>query len=129
MGYKLMVSSFAGIRPAYVASLEGFTRLQEQGVTGSKVGPREIFEICGLWVEMRIDEAAGGSTFAKGVLFAGKKLTAEFPRPRPSGLTLSFKRLKYLSTICQRQFKVPGIQMKPKSSATALAAYYPLCFF
>lgn len=67
MGYRLMIFSFAGIAPAYMAILETFTRLKEQGVTGSIVGPKKIFEICGLEEEMRIDEATGGSAFAKGL--------------------------------------------------------------
>lgn len=67
MGYRLMIFSFAGIAPAYMAIMETFTRLKEQGVTGSIVGPKKIFEVCGLEEEMRIDEAAGGSAFAKGL--------------------------------------------------------------
>lgn len=67
MGYRLMIFSFAGIGSAYMAILETFTRLKEQGVTGSVVGPKRIFEVCGLEDEMRIDEAAGGSAFVKGV--------------------------------------------------------------
>lgn len=67
MGYRLMIFSFAGLAPAYMAILETFTKLKEQGVTGSMVGPKKIFEVCGLDEEMRIDAAAGGSEFAKGV--------------------------------------------------------------
>ena len=67
MGYRLMIFSFAGIAPAYMAILETFTRLKEQGVTGSIVGPKKIFEVCGLKEEMRIDEVSGGSAFAKGL--------------------------------------------------------------
>ncbi|KAL9101303.1 MAG: hypothetical protein Q9163_003415 [Psora crenata] len=67
MGYRLMIFSFAGIGSAYMAILETFTKLKEHGVTGSTVGPRKIFEVCGLEEEMRIDEAAGGTAFAKGV--------------------------------------------------------------
>jgi methylisocitrate lyase len=67
MGYRLMIFSFAGIAPAYMAIMETFTRLKEFGVTGSMVGPKKIFEVCGLEEEIRIDEAAGGSAFAKGV--------------------------------------------------------------
>ena len=67
MGYRLMIFSFAGIAPAYMAILETFKKLKEQGVTGSMVGPKKIFEVCGLAEEMRIDETAGGSAFAKGV--------------------------------------------------------------
>ena len=67
MGYRLMIFSFAGIAPAYMAILETFTRLKELGVTGSMVGPKKIFEVCGLAEEMRIDEVSGGSAFAKGL--------------------------------------------------------------
>lgn len=67
MGYRLMIFSFAGIAPAYTAILNTFTMLKEHGVTGCTVGPKTIFEACGLDEEMRVDRAAGGSAFAKGV--------------------------------------------------------------
>lgn len=67
MGYKLMIFSFAGIAPAYMAIMDTFTRLKETGVTGSIVGPKKIFEVCGLEEEIRIDGAAGSSMLAKGV--------------------------------------------------------------
>ena len=67
MGYRVMIFSFAGIAPAYMAIMETFTKLKDQGVTGSIVGPKTIFEVCGLHEEMRIDEACGGRAFAKGI--------------------------------------------------------------
>ena len=67
MGYRLMIFSFAGIAAAYTAILNTFTTLKEHGVTGSMVGPKKIFKVCGLEEEVRIDDAAGGSAFAKGV--------------------------------------------------------------
>ncbi|KAI4127277.1 MAG: hypothetical protein LQ338_003281 [Usnochroma carphineum] len=67
MGYRLMIFSFAGIAPAYAAIMETFTRLRDHGVTGSAVRPKTIFEVCGLEEEMRLDQAAGGSAFSKGV--------------------------------------------------------------
>ena len=67
MGYRLMIFSFAGIAPAYTAILETFTRLKEHGVTGCKVEPKKIFEVCGLEEEMMIDKTAGGSAFVKGL--------------------------------------------------------------
>lgn len=67
MGYRLMIFSFAGIAPAYMAIMDTFTKLKEHGVTGSMVGPKKIFEVCGLEEEIRIDGAAGSSMLAKGV--------------------------------------------------------------
>ena len=67
MGYRVMIFSFAGIASAYTAILDTFTKLRESGVTGSMVGPKRIFDVCGLEEEMRIDKAAGGTAFAKGV--------------------------------------------------------------
>lgn len=67
MGYRVMIFSFAGIAPAYTAIMNTFTNLKNHGVTGSTVTPKQIFQVCGLEEEMRIDEAAGGKAFAKGV--------------------------------------------------------------
>jgi methylisocitrate lyase len=67
MGYRVMIFSFAAVAPAYTAILETFTRLKEHGVTGGLVGPKKIFEVCGLQEEIELDEAVGGVAFSKGV--------------------------------------------------------------
>ena len=67
MGYRVIIFSFASIAPAYTAIRETMERLRREGVTGSSVGPRTIFEVCGLREEIKIDEAAGGRAFIKGV--------------------------------------------------------------
>lgn len=67
MGYRLMIFSFAGIGAAYSAVLETFKKLLNEGMTGSSVRPKTIFDMCGLTEEMRIDTASGGSAFSKGV--------------------------------------------------------------
>ena len=67
MGYRLMIFSFAGTGAAYSAIMETFVRLRDHGVTGMTVTPKKIFDVCGLAEEMRIDQASGGSAFAKGV--------------------------------------------------------------
>lgn len=67
MGYRVIIFSFASIAPAYTAIKQTLERLKDFGVTGSKVTPKEIFEVCGLQESMVIDEAAGGTAFAKGV--------------------------------------------------------------
>lgn len=67
MGYRAMVFSFAGIAPAYTAIKATFERIMNAGVTGSDVTPKKIFQVCGLSESMAIDEAAGGTAFAKGV--------------------------------------------------------------
>ncbi|GAB7355303.1 hypothetical protein MBLNU459_g5838t1 [Dothideomycetes sp. NU459] len=67
MGYRAIIFSFAGISPAYTAIKSTFDRLKTQGVTGSSVTPKSIFQICGLDESMIIDAAAGGNAFVKGV--------------------------------------------------------------
>ncbi|KAF2686458.1 Phosphoenolpyruvate/pyruvate domain-containing protein [Lentithecium fluviatile CBS 122367] len=67
MGYRVIIYSFAGISPAYVAIKSTFELLKETGSTGSTVTPKTIFNVCGLKDSMIIDEASGGTAFAKGV--------------------------------------------------------------
>jgi methylisocitrate lyase len=67
MGFRCVIFSFASLAPAYTAIKHTFEWLKEFGVTGSKVGPKTIFEVCGLRDLMVIDEQAGGDAFKKGV--------------------------------------------------------------
>lgn len=67
MGYRVIIYSFAGISPAYVAIKSTFEWLKETGSTGSSVTPKTIFNVCGLKDSIIIDEASGGTAFAKGV--------------------------------------------------------------
>ncbi|KAF2790292.1 Phosphoenolpyruvate/pyruvate domain-containing protein [Melanomma pulvis-pyrius CBS 109.77] len=67
MGYRIIIYSFAGISPAYVAIKSTFEWLKETGSTGSSVSPKTIFNVCGLADSIVIDEASGGTAFAKGV--------------------------------------------------------------
>jgi methylisocitrate lyase len=69
MGYRVMIFSFAGVFPAYVAIKETFERLRDEGVTGigNEVTPKTIFGVCGLGEAMVVDRDAGGSAFVNGV--------------------------------------------------------------
>ncbi|KAF2706521.1 putative carboxyphosphonoenolpyruvate phosphonomutase [Pleomassaria siparia CBS 279.74] len=67
MGYRIIIYSFASISPAYVAIKSTFEWLKETGSTGSSVAPKTIFNVCGLADSIVIDEASGGTAFAKGV--------------------------------------------------------------
>lgn len=67
MGYRIIIFSFASIAPAYVAIKSTFEWLKEMGTTGSSVTPKTIFNVCGLSESMVIDEASGGTAFAKGI--------------------------------------------------------------
>jgi len=67
MGYRAIIFSFAGISPAYTAIKSTFDRLKTEGVTGSGVTPKAIFQVCGLEESIMVDTVSGGSAFAKGV--------------------------------------------------------------
>lgn len=67
MGFRVVIFSFASLAPAYESIKRTFEWLKEFGVTGSKVSPKTIFDVCGLGELMVIDEQAGGEAFAKGV--------------------------------------------------------------
>ncbi|MCJ1418840.1 hypothetical protein MMC32_005191 [Xylographa parallela] len=68
-GFRVIIFSFASLAPAYTAIKNTFERLKHEGVVGTarNVTPKTIFRICGLEDSMLIDEAAGGTTFAKDV--------------------------------------------------------------
>lgn len=67
MGYRAIIFSFAGISPAYTAIKSTFDRLKTEGITGSGVTPKAIFQVCGLEESIMVDTVSGGSAFAKGV--------------------------------------------------------------
>ncbi|CAI7629784.1 unnamed protein product [Penicillium pancosmium] len=69
MGFRIMIFSFASITPAYIGIRSALTRLMTEGVVGipEGLGPRKIFEVCGLMDAMKIDTEAGGDGFAEGV--------------------------------------------------------------
>ncbi|KAG8528467.1 uncharacterized protein KY384_007385 [Bacidia gigantensis] len=66
MGFRIMIFSFAGLAPAYMAMKEAYEKLHEHGITGiqgSGVGPKTLFEVCGLQEAVELDEAAGGEDY------------------------------------------------------------------
>lgn len=70
MGFRIIIFSFAGLAPAYLAIKGAYEKLKGEGVTGiqgSGVTPRGIFDVCGLGECMQIDEEAGGDDFKGGV--------------------------------------------------------------
>ena len=70
MGFRIVIFSFAALTPAYGAIKTAYERLKREGVTGIQgdmVGPRDLFDVCGLHEAMRIDVAAGGEDFKDGV--------------------------------------------------------------
>lgn len=69
MGFKIMIFSFATITPAYQGIKVTLERLKEEGVvdTPEGLGPKRIFEICGLMDAMKVDAESGGNGFADGV--------------------------------------------------------------
>lgn len=68
MGFRIMIFSFAASIPAYLGIRSALERLKTDGVTGipDGVGPRKLFEVCGLMDSMKIDTEAGGDGFANG---------------------------------------------------------------
>ncbi|KAJ5219683.1 hypothetical protein N7468_008887 [Penicillium chermesinum] len=69
MGFRIMIFSFASITPAYLGIRSAFERLKNEGIVGipEGLGPRKIFEVCGLTDSMNIDTASGGDGFLEGV--------------------------------------------------------------
>lgn len=69
MGFRVIIFSFVGLAPAYMFIQNTFEWLKAEGVTGtaSNVTPKLIIQVCGLNQLMLIDEASGGTAFAKGV--------------------------------------------------------------
>ncbi|GIJ99530.1 hypothetical protein Aspvir_001663 [Aspergillus viridinutans] len=69
MGFRIMIFSFASLAPAYLGIKAALERLKNEGVTGipEGLGPKKLFEVCGLMDSMRIDTEAGGNGFTNGV--------------------------------------------------------------
>ncbi|KAJ6179966.1 hypothetical protein N7519_010427 [Penicillium mononematosum] len=69
MGFRIMIFSFATISPAYMGIKATLERLKSDGVVGvpEGLGPRTIFEVCGLMDSMKVDTESGNDGFAEGV--------------------------------------------------------------
>ncbi|KAJ5296194.1 hypothetical protein N7508_011015 [Penicillium antarcticum] len=69
MGFRIMIFSFATITPAYLGIKATLERLKTEGVVGvpDGVGPRKLFEVCGLMDSMKIDTESGNDGFSEGV--------------------------------------------------------------
>ncbi|PKX97927.1 isocitrate lyase/PEP mutase family protein [Aspergillus novofumigatus IBT 16806] len=69
MGFRIMIFSFASLAPAYLGIRAALERLKNEGITGipEGLGPKKLFEVCGLMDSMRIDTEAGGDGFTNGV--------------------------------------------------------------
>lgn len=69
MGFRIMIFSFATITPAYQGIKTTLQRLKTEGVVGTPegLGPRTIFEVCGLVDAMKVDTESGGDGFVDGV--------------------------------------------------------------
>lgn len=69
MGFRIMIFSFASIVPAYTGIRAAFLRLKTEGVIGTPegLGPKKLFEVCGLMDAVKLDTEAGGDGFEDGV--------------------------------------------------------------
>ncbi|KAH1287080.1 hypothetical protein V6000_001647 [Aspergillus fumigatus] len=69
MGFRIMIFSFASLAPAYLGIKSALERLKNEGITGipEGLGPKKLFEVCGLMDSVRIDTEAGGDGFTNGV--------------------------------------------------------------
>jgi methylisocitrate lyase len=69
MGFRIMIFSFASIVPAYTGIRAAFLRLKTEGVVGTPegLGPKKLFEVCGLMDAVKLDTEAGGDGFEDGV--------------------------------------------------------------
>ncbi|KAJ5573354.1 uncharacterized protein N7459_007781 [Penicillium hispanicum] len=69
MGFRIMIFSFASLAPAYLGIRSALERLKTEGVVGTPegLGPRKLFEVCGLMESMKVDSEAGGDGFVDGV--------------------------------------------------------------
>ncbi|KAI4197309.1 MAG: hypothetical protein LQ348_002184 [Seirophora lacunosa] len=66
MGFRIMIFSFAGLAPAYVAITAAYEKLRHQGITGIQgtgIGPKVLFDCCGLKEAVAVDENAGGEDY------------------------------------------------------------------
>ncbi|CAG7939700.1 unnamed protein product [Penicillium olsonii] len=69
MGFRIMIFSFATITPAYQGIKATLQRLKKDGVVGTPegLGPKTIFDVCGLMDAMKVDTESGGDGFVDGV--------------------------------------------------------------
>ncbi|KAJ5547532.1 hypothetical protein N7513_004766 [Penicillium frequentans] len=69
LGFRIMIFSFASIVPAYAEIRAAFLRLKTEGVVGTPegLGPKKLFEVCGLMDAVKLDTEAGGDGFEDGV--------------------------------------------------------------
>ncbi|KAJ5325287.1 hypothetical protein N7541_011904 [Penicillium brevicompactum] len=69
MGFRIMIFSFATITPAYQGIRATLQRLKTEGVVGTPegLGPKTIFDVCGLMEAMKVDTESGGDGFVDGV--------------------------------------------------------------
>jgi methylisocitrate lyase len=69
MGFRIMIFSFASLAPAYLGIRSALEHLKNEGVVGTPegLGPRKLFEVCGLTESMKVDTEAGGDGFVDGV--------------------------------------------------------------
>ncbi|KAJ5556057.1 hypothetical protein N7513_003699 [Penicillium frequentans] len=69
LGFRIMIFSFASIVPAYAGIRAAFLRLKTEGVVGTPegLGPKKLFEVCGLMDAVKLDTEAGGDGFEDGV--------------------------------------------------------------
>ncbi|CAI7612608.1 unnamed protein product [Penicillium bialowiezense] len=69
MGFRIMIFSFATITPAYQGIRTTLQRLKTEGVVGTPegLGPKTIFDVCGLMEAMKVDTESGGDGFVDGV--------------------------------------------------------------
>ena len=61
-----MIFSFAGVVPAYRGMKDAYELLQTKGVTGIQgtgIGPKVLFDVCGLQDAVEVDVAAGGEDY------------------------------------------------------------------
>ena len=66
MGFRIMIFSFAGVVPAYRGMKDAYELLQTKGVTGIQgtgIGPKVLFDVCGLQDAVEVDVAAGGEDY------------------------------------------------------------------
>lgn len=69
MGFRNMIFSFASPTLASLRIRSALEHLRTDGVVGTPdaVGPRKLFEVCGLMESMRTDTEAGADGFTSGV--------------------------------------------------------------
>ncbi|KAI4267745.1 MAG: hypothetical protein L6R38_008117 [Xanthoria sp. 2 TBL-2021] len=74
MGFRIMIFSFAGLAPAYMAMKAAYGKLKDEGITGIQgtgVGPTVLFDVCGLQEAVQVDEKAGGEDYKSIVTVSG----------------------------------------------------------